>query len=175
MRGSSFHPVPEGSSVSIAGFEVGRIYNRRQDIHARFGGQRYGGIATPARFPVIFGFSGEAGIKHGYADGWTADGVFRYFGEGQEGDMRLAAGNKAIADHAADGKDLLLFQTLCAGRVRFLGAFGCTGYEVQQAPDRHGVPRNAIVFSFVSGSSQSGEGSVSDGELQIPPQLSLNE
>jgi hypothetical protein len=37
-------------------------------------------------------------MRHGYADGWTTDGVFRYFGEGQEGDMRLAGGNRAIAN-----------------------------------------------------------------------------
>jgi hypothetical protein len=29
------------------GFEVGRTYNRRADIHARFGGQQQGGIVTP--------------------------------------------------------------------------------------------------------------------------------
>ena len=27
------------------GFEIGRVYNRRNDIHARFGGQQQGGIS----------------------------------------------------------------------------------------------------------------------------------
>jgi hypothetical protein len=107
--------------VATAGFEVGRIYNRRRDIHARFGGQQQGGISTPARFPVIFAFTGDTGMRHGYADGWTEDGVFRYFGEGQEGDMRLAAGNRAIAEHAAAGKDLLVFQTLGRGKYALSG------------------------------------------------------
>jgi 5-methylcytosine-specific restriction protein A len=110
--------------VATAGFEVGRVYNRRQEIHAPFGGQQQGGISTPARFPIIFAFTGEIGLRHGYADDWTKDGLFRYFGEGQEGDMRLVGGNRAIAEHAAAGKDLLVFQTMGAGQVRFLGAFG---------------------------------------------------
>jgi hypothetical protein len=29
------------------GFEEGKVYNRRTDIHARFGGQQQGGIITP--------------------------------------------------------------------------------------------------------------------------------
>jgi 5-methylcytosine-specific restriction protein A len=68
-------------------FVIGRIYNRRRDIHGRYDGQRQGGISTPANHPIIFAFTGTSGAKHGYADAWTADGTFRYFGEGQEGDM----------------------------------------------------------------------------------------
>ena len=34
-------------------FEIGKIYNRRNDIHAKFKGQQYGGIATPADYPRI--------------------------------------------------------------------------------------------------------------------------
>jgi 5-methylcytosine-specific restriction protein A len=36
-------------------------------------------------------------------------GVFLYIGEGQKDDMLFVRGNKAIRDHAADGKDLHLF------------------------------------------------------------------
>jgi hypothetical protein len=67
-------------------------YNRRRDIHAVYGGQQQGGICTPSDHKVIFLFTGETGEQHGYGDGWTDDGVFRYFGEGQQ-----------------DGKDLLVF------------------------------------------------------------------
>jgi hypothetical protein len=35
------------------GFEIGRTYNRRADIHARFGGQQQGGIITPAHHPLV--------------------------------------------------------------------------------------------------------------------------
>jgi 5-methylcytosine-specific restriction enzyme A len=95
-------------------------------------------------------------MRHGYADGWTADGIFRYFGEGQEGDMRLAGGNRAIAEHAAAGKDLLLFQTLGGGQVRFLGPFTCSGYDIEQAPDRLGAQRNATVFLLMPEDSEIG-------------------
>ena len=29
------------------GFEIGRVYNRRRDLHARFAGQQQGGITKP--------------------------------------------------------------------------------------------------------------------------------
>jgi 5-methylcytosine-specific restriction protein A len=81
------------------GFEIGRVYNRRADIHARFGGQQQGGIITPAQHSLVIIITGEEGLEHGYADRYRADGVFEYFGEGQMGDMRLRAGNRAIAEH----------------------------------------------------------------------------
>jgi hypothetical protein len=71
------------------GFEIGRIYNRRIDIHARFGGQQQGGIITPAQHPVVIIITGEEGLEHGYADRYRPDGVFEYFGEGQVGDIAL--------------------------------------------------------------------------------------
>lgn len=69
-------------------FVVGQTYNRRRDIHDRFGGQMRSGIVTPAKHPVVFIFTGR-GTRHGYIDEWSADGTFRYFGEGQIGDMTL--------------------------------------------------------------------------------------
>ena len=53
--------------------------------------------------------TGEEGLQHGYADRYRPDGVFEYFGEGQVGDMQLHKGNRAIAEHSAEGKSLLLF------------------------------------------------------------------
>ena len=35
------------------GFEIGRVYNRLNDIHARFGGQQQGGIITPKDHPPL--------------------------------------------------------------------------------------------------------------------------
>jgi hypothetical protein len=40
-------------------FEVGRVYNRRLEIHQPYGGQRQGGISTPRDWPFIFLFTGE--------------------------------------------------------------------------------------------------------------------
>ena len=56
------------------GFERGRVYTRRADIHARFGGQQQGGIITPAQHALVIIITGEEGLAHGYADrrrsGW---------------------------------------------------------------------------------------------------------
>jgi hypothetical protein len=41
------------------GFEIGRVYNRRNDIHARFSGQQQGGIITPKDHPVVIVITGE--------------------------------------------------------------------------------------------------------------------
>ena len=76
---------PAGTDRPV--FEVGRVYNRRADIHRPFGGQQQGGISTFARVPCIFLFTSPSGAQHGYADGWTDEGVFRYTGEGQAGEI----------------------------------------------------------------------------------------
>src|SRR5438128_777998 len=92
------------------GFEKGRVYNRRADIHARLGGQQQGGIITPQQHALVIIITGEEGHEHGYTDRRRPDGVFEYFGEGQIGDMAIIRGNAAIANHSADGKSLLLFR-----------------------------------------------------------------
>jgi 5-methylcytosine-specific restriction protein A len=129
------------------GFEIGRVYNRRTDIHARFGGQQQGGIITPAKNAVVIIVTGEEGLQHGYADRYRADGIFEYFGEGQVGDMQLHKGNRAIADHSTDGKSLLLFRKSPAG-LRFEGEMVYEVHHVQRAPDRTGADRDAIVFEL---------------------------
>jgi len=52
----------------------GAIYNRRRDIHDRFGGQRQGGISTSAKARSIFIFTGTCNESHGYSDGSASDG-----------------------------------------------------------------------------------------------------
>jgi len=135
--------------MAFGGFEVGQVYNRQRDIHGRFKGQERGGIATPANHPLVIAFTGETGTAHGYEDGWTPEGVYRYFGEGQHGDMAWKAGNVAIRDHTTAGKDLLLFQILGKGQVRFLGEFFYAGYEIELAPDTDDALRQAFVFNLV--------------------------
>lgn len=131
----------------VWGLELGRLYNRRTDIHARFGGQQQGGIITPAHYNLVVIITGEGGMQHGYADRYRDDGVFEYFGEGQVGDMVLQRGNRAIAEHSADGKSLLLFRQAKAG-IRFEGEMVYDTYHFEQAPDRTGAMRNAIVFEL---------------------------
>ncbi|OYD82594.1 hypothetical protein CHT98_20280 (plasmid) [Azospirillum brasilense] len=76
--------------------------------------------------------------------------MFRYFGEGQEGDMTFTSGNKAIRDHVAEGEDLLLFQKQDrSGMLRFLGQFVCVNTTREPTPDRLGNMRSGIVFHLV--------------------------
>lgn len=49
-----FVSIGPGESLPNPGFEVGKIYDRQKDIHARFGGQGQGGIATPVSAPFVF-------------------------------------------------------------------------------------------------------------------------
>ena len=83
-------------------FEIGRIDNRRREIHDPFGGQAQGGISTPVDVSCIFIFTGEGREQYGYSDGWNEDGVYLYTGEGQVGDMQFVRGDKAIRDHLSD-------------------------------------------------------------------------
>lgn len=134
----------------VADFEVGRVYRRRDDIHARFGGQRQGGISTPSGVPYIFLFTGESGEQYGYRDGWNEDGVYLYTGEGQIGDMKFVRGNRAIRDHLSDGKDLLMFENVGRGKgVRFVGRFACASWETRIGPDLKGDDRQVIVFHLL--------------------------
>jgi 5-methylcytosine-specific restriction enzyme A len=129
------------------GFEEEKVYNRRADIHGRFGGQQQGGIITPSQYPVVILITGEEGLTHGYADRLRDDGVFEYFGEGQVGDMTLQRGNLAIVSHSAEGKGLLLFRKANGG-LRFLGEMVYENHQIKMAADRDGNQRNAIVFEL---------------------------
>jgi 5-methylcytosine-specific restriction protein A len=141
--------------MTFGGFEIGNLYTRKTDLHERFGGQRQGGISTPASHSVIFLITGEVGEQHGYADGWSQSGSFMYFGEGQFGDMEWRGGNTAIRDHVKNGKDLLLFQHGKKGKpIRFMGQFVCAGWHYQEAPDSNKAPRRAIVFELVAEGAQ---------------------
>ena len=131
-------------------FELGRAYKRRDEIHKVYGGQEQGGISTPAGHPLIFLFTGEAGHDYGYKDGPDENGVFRYTGEGQVGDMEFTNGNRAIRDHVANGKDIHLFEKSYPDRlVRYLGQYVCTDWERGRGPDREGNDRELIIFHLV--------------------------
>jgi 5-methylcytosine-specific restriction enzyme A len=151
LRDLGFEVVgPAERSDEALPFTQGEIYHRQRDIHQRYGGQQRGGIATPTNVPFVFLFTGESGAQFGYADGWQDDGVFAYTGEGQRGDMVFERGNRAIRDHLADGRDLLLFQTHSRkGFYRFLGCFACAGWDMRPAPDVNEKQRQAIVFQLV--------------------------
>jgi 5-methylcytosine-specific restriction protein A len=128
-------------------FEVGKTYNRRQDIHARYGGQEQGGISTPKGKPFVLLFTAEAGADFGYKDGWRRDGTFLYTGEGQIGDMEFVRGNRAIRDHVQDGKELHLFKSLGKGKdYEYIGTFVCLSWEIGIGVDATNQSRRVIVF-----------------------------
>jgi 5-methylcytosine-specific restriction protein A len=131
-------------------FETGKTYKRRTGLHAQYGGQRQGGISTPGSYPVIFLFTGESGEQYGYADGWDANGVFIFTGEGQRGNMHFVRGNLAIRDHARDGRTLHLFESLGKNKdYRYLGEFVCATCEARKRFDVDGKERSTLVFHLV--------------------------
>ncbi len=129
-------------------FDLGRIYNRRRDIHDRYGGQRQGGICTPRGLPAVFIFTGDSGHAHGYRDEFRDDGLYWYTGEGQRGDMEMVRGNLAIRDHERNGKSIYMFEDVGSGNVRYFGEGRYVGHHTEERPDHDGVPRSAIIFEL---------------------------
>jgi len=132
-------------ALGIEDLSVGSLWERKE-IHDRLGGQRQGGISTPADSPYIILFSSPRGEEYGYHDGWDDDGFFRYTGEGQAGDMEFVRGNEAVRDHARNGKSLLLFVTEPGGKRRYAGPVAYVDHEFREIPDKGGELRRGIVF-----------------------------
>ncbi|MFC2054753.1 HNH endonuclease [Chloroflexota bacterium] len=128
-------------------FNIGQIY-RRADLHAQYKGQEQGGISTPSQYPFIMLFSGETGEQYGNEDGFQADGIYWYTGEGQVGDMQYIRGNRAILDSPSNGKSLHLFEYVGVGMVQYIGEMSYLGHHETQAPDRNGNLRQAIIFEL---------------------------
>lgn len=141
----------------------------RREIHHELGGQQQGGIATPRHHPVVLLFTGGQGTHFGYSDGWAEQGrVFRYFGEGQRGDMSWVRGNRAVRDHGVDGRELHLFEAVSGGAVSYLGQMDCGSWEfVDGVPDVDRSPRRAIVFNLVRHGVQETDGLATDPETDF--------
>lgn len=127
-------------------FEIGKIYNRRTDIHGEYGGQQYGGISTPAGHPFIFIFTSDGGETYGYHNDYGSDDTFWYTGEGQVGNMEMSKGNIAIRDHVANNKQILLFESVTTGQIRFVGNCEYITHHNEDRPDKNGDIRSAIIF-----------------------------
>lgn len=129
-------------------FIPNQLYNRRSDIHAKYGGNWQSGICPSANYPYIFIFSGKSGSQHGYKDGWDNPNVYSYTGEGQIGDMKFTKGNLALRDHVKNGKRVFLFQIVSKGIVRFIDEVEVfdTGYF--ETHDTFGNQRIGITFFF---------------------------
>ena len=141
-------PMADHAPENATPFEEGKTYHRRQDLHARYGGQQQGGISTPADFSFIFLFTGKSGSDFGYRDEFRPDGTFWYTGEGQYGDMEMKRGNRAIRYHQREGTELHLFETTGRGEVRYLGEAVYLGHHREERPDADGERRQAIVFEL---------------------------
>ena len=130
-------------------FVPGAQYSHRWLVE-KYGGQWQQGIVTPKGKPYLFLFSGPSGAQYGYKDHWEAGNtIFYYTGEGQEGDMAFVRGNRAIRDHAENGKDLHLFEYVSGGLVEYRGQMVVTGHDMRRGPDRNGNERDVIVFELV--------------------------
>ncbi len=127
-------------------FDIGKEYHRRTEIHGKYKGQAQGGISTPKDYPVIFLFTSDQGEQHGYFDHFHNDGTFRYTGEGQVGDMKMDAGNKAIKNHKNTNKAIYLFEYTRRTYVRYLGQAEYITHHEELRPDREGNIRKVIVF-----------------------------
>ncbi|MBT9268463.1 HNH endonuclease [Pseudomonas sp. MG-9] len=148
-RGFTVVELPRGEGELVLQFTPEAIYDRKTEINGPFGGSRQSGIAASAIYPVIFLFTGDSGEQYGYADRWD-DGAYLYTGEGQRGTMTLTRGNRAIAEHAVDGRALHLFKSLGKGKgCAYVGEFSCADMFTRTQPDVTGQDRAAIVFRLV--------------------------
>lgn len=131
-------------------FEVGETYHRVNDIHDKFGGNRYSGIAPCSEYPYVFIFFGNSGEWHGYDDELLDDGRFLYTGEGRDGDMTMDKGNAAIRQHANNGDELHVFESKEeAWQVTYVGEYEYQDHNWTRLPDRSDNMRTAIRFELV--------------------------
>lgn len=125
------------------------IYNRRNDIHAIYGGNWQSGISPSANHPYIFIFSGKSGHQHGYEDRWDNPNVFSYTGEGQAGDMSFTKGNLALRDHKENSKHVFLFEIeKTKGYVRFKSEVEVFDADYFETLDTSRTIRIGIKFFF---------------------------
>lgn len=180
LQGLGFTIVPLQAKaplpVDIPDFIVGREYQRSTEITGRFGGSSRSGIAPSARVPAVFLFTGGNATKFGYEDTIEPDGVLNYCGEGQVGDMRMIAGNAAIANHAAHGNALHVFRNNGKSKpCTYLGEFFYGSHYTKRAPDRDGADREIIVFRLVPVGTAQVEQTQEDSALETSSNLSLEE
>jgi hypothetical protein len=120
----------------------------RREVHARYGGRQQGGISPSRLAPAVMFFTDpDTGHKHGYYDGVDDDGLFEYVGEGQKGDQQFTQGNRAIRDHAAEGRTLEGFRSTGTSAT-YLGEFELVDTFFRDAHETGDVStmRQVIVF-----------------------------
>src|SRR6266511_354747 len=130
----------------LPGLQLGDRLLRRE-LHARFGGRRQGGISPSRKVPCVMFFTDPlTGHRHGYYDGLDDDGLFNSVGKGQRGDQPLVQGNKAILDHAQDGRTLEGFQA-SGTSATYLGEFDLVDHYFTEAHETGtDILRQVVVF-----------------------------
>lgn len=116
---------------------------KRTELHEQYGGRRQGGIAPSKVTNNVFLITAPQGKKYGYGYDGTRedDDYFHYTGEGQVGDQRMTQGNRAIRDHAAEGRELHLFKAngtelTYVGRFDYADHYRADSHEVGSDQDR---------------------------------------
>lgn len=126
----------------------------RRELHSRLGGgSRQDGITRVVKTNEMLVFTNDGGGKHGYGvhEGLRSDGVFRYSGQGQDGDQTLAANNKALADSEEIGRPIRVFRG--QGTVTYVGSFALDDppYTWKRFPGTGSAPeRDGLVFNLVA-------------------------
>ena len=142
--------APNVGEGELPDFIVGESYLRAMEITGKFGGSAQSGISPSKRVPAIFLFTGDTGEQYGYRDDIDESGVMNYTGEGQYGDMKMMRGNAAIANHAAKGRALYLFEAKGKGKpCIYLGEFFYLSHFTRTGPDKVGEDRQVIVFRLL--------------------------
>jgi 5-methylcytosine-specific restriction protein A len=148
-RGFTVVALPRSEGKPDLQFSPDHVYDRKTEINGPFGGSLQSGIAPSATYPAIFLFTGDSGAQYGYADHWE-NGAYLYTGEGQRGAMTLSRGNRAIAEHAEEGRTLYLFRSRGKGNGNtYVGEFSCADWFTRVQPDVEGQDRPALVFRLV--------------------------
>ncbi len=58
----------------------------------------------------------------------------------------MAKGNLAIRDHQDNGKEILLFEAVSQGMVRFVGHCDYITHHIEERPDKNGKQRSVFIF-----------------------------
>jgi hypothetical protein len=145
---SPYRPHVVGEGVEPWELAPGGLI-RREELHDRFGGPRKSAISVSKDTPNIFIFTDPLdGRTRGHLDRWIEDGaVYLFGGEGLKGDQSFLRGNKAVLQHAEDGRALRLFEGM-KGTVVYAGEFRLADepYELSQGHEVGGPLRQIILF-----------------------------
>jgi hypothetical protein len=132
---------------------VGTSINRGE-LHSRLGGGSWqDGITRVVKTDEMLVFTNDGGGEHGYGvhEGLRSDGVFRYTGQGQNGDQQLTKNNKALAGSEEIGRPIRVFRG--RGTVTYVGSFALADppYTWERLPgSRSSSERNGLVFNLVA-------------------------